>query len=441
MSVRQVRFSQSACLSPKDETGSTILDKQTSKLEYREANSSALPSSARIRLWIINLRVSRLAFRIPNFKSRIPSSVFRFPFLLILIIAVNACNRITPPKPRSESSHPELASRFRAAVKGAGGTGVWIKHSGRLRHGQSSEFALQVLATPAAYRTVLAAVQHECDRNHLDLGSTASNTPGDLRSVTLKVMQPSGAHVLQIHVREVPRLLRAAIVIDDVGNEIEPARKLAALAYPLAFSVLPHLRFSEDSAREAHRSGHEVMLHLPMEPEPNAHISPGKGAVLVGMNAAEVRTVVEDDLEAVPYVAGVNNHMGSRVTQDSSLMAEVMKTLAGRHVYFIDSRTTSASVALNAARREHLPAFYRSVFLDDTETVPYTLGQLREFRQTVEREGVALAIGHPHATTIAALEEFLPEFERSDIELVAPSQIVRLPEIANMHPATVIARK
>jgi hypothetical protein len=122
-------------------------------------------------------------------------------------------------------------------------------------------------------------------------------------------------------------------------------------------------------------------------------------------------------------------------------MAEVMKTLAGRHLYFIDSRTTAASMALKEARLEHLPAFYRTVFLDDTESVPYTLDQLREFRHTVEQEGVALAIGHPHATTITALEEFLPEFERADIELVTPSQIVRLPEIATMHPTAIKAVK
>ena len=247
-------------------------------------------------------------------------------------------------------------------------------------------------------------------------------------------MQRSGQHVFQIHLREVPRLLRAAIVIDDVGNDLEAARKLLALDYPLTFSVLPYLRYTQISAQEAHRSGHEVMLHLPMEPEPGGHLSPGEGAILVGMNAAEVQKAVENDLAAVPYVAGVNNHMGSRATQDAALMAEVMKTLADHRLYFIDSRTTAASVALEAARRQRLPAFYRTVFLDDTETVPYTLGQLREFRRMVEQEGVALAIGHPHATTIAALEKFLPELERADIELVAPSQIVRLPEVARMHP-------
>jgi len=171
-----------------------------------------------------------------------------------------------------------------------------------------------------------------------------------------------------------------------------------------------------------------------MEPDPGARTSPGGGAILVGMNAAEVRKALESDLDAVPYVAGVNNHMGSRATRDPALMDEVMKTLAAHRLYFIDSRTTAASVALDAARRQHLPAFYRTVFLDDTETVPYTLGQLRDFRHTVEQEGVALAIGHPHASTITALVKFLPEFAQADIELVSPSQIVRLPEIARLHP-------
>jgi polysaccharide deacetylase 2 family uncharacterized protein YibQ len=177
------------------------------------------------------------------------------------------------------------------------------------------------------------------------------------------------------------------------------------------------------------------MLHLPMEPEHSAHVSPGEGAILVGMSAAEVQRVVQNDLASVPYAMGVNNHMGSRATRDANLMANVMKVLADRRLYFIDSRTTAETTALDAARDQHLPAFYRAVFLDNTESLPYTLRQLREFRHTVEREGVALAIGHPHPTTIAALAQFLPELESADIQLVAPSQIVRLPEIAQLRPA------
>jgi hypothetical protein len=126
--------------------------------------------------------------------------------------------------------------------------------------------------------------------------------------------------------------------------------------------------------------------------------------------------------------------MGSRATADPRLMAAVMRSLAEHHLYFVDSRTTAASVALEAARRQGLPAFYRSVFLDDIETVPYTLGQLRQLRRVLEEQGMALAIGHPYPTTIAALARFLPELERDDVELAPASRLLRLPEIARLRP-------
>jgi hypothetical protein len=290
-----------------------------------------------------------------------------------------------------------------------------------------------VVSTPGGYRAVLWAVQQESDKEKLSFETTAENAGAGPRVADLSVSQ-RGERIIQIRLREVPRLLRAAIIIDDMGHDLEAAQKLLALPYLLTFSVLPHLRYTQITAEDIHRAGREVMLHLPMEPEPSGHASPGKGAILTGMGEAEVQRTIQIDLISVPYAVGVNNHMGSRATQDTALMAGVMKVLAGRRLYFIDSRTTAGSKALDAARREGVPAFYRSVFLDDTETVPYTLKQLRVFRQVVEREGVALAIGHPHPTTIAALANFLPELERADIELVAPSEIVRLPEIARLHP-------
>ena len=333
----------------------------------------------------------------------------------------------------SESDRRQRAARIQNVVEDAGGTRIWIKHPAKWYRRQNPDASLQVLVTPAAYPAVLSAVQQESAGDNLDLRTSAVSGRGGLHGVNLNITQ-RGQRIIQIHLREVPRLLRAAIVIDDMGNDLEAAHKLLALDYPLTFSVLPDLRYTQATAEEAHRRGLEVMLHMPMEPEPGAQASPGAGAILVGMSAGEVQRVVENDLASVPYAAGVNNHMGSRATKDAALMAEVMRVLADHRVYFIDSRTTAATVALEAARRQGLPAFYRTVFLDDTETVPYTLGQLREFRRTVEKDGVALAIGHPHATTIAALAKFLPEFEQADIELVAPSQIVHLPEIARLQP-------
>jgi polysaccharide deacetylase 2 family uncharacterized protein YibQ len=367
-------------------------------------------------------RSSRFDFRVSNF----------LPFLLLLNLTTTACNWFHPQTPR-ESDRRELAVGFRNVVKDAGGAQVWIKHYAKASRRQSPETQMQVLATPAAYPGVLLALQQEADKENLDVTTSTINATGGLRAVTFNVTE-RGRRIIQIHLREVPRLLRAAIVIDDMGNDLEAAHKLLALNYPLTFSVLPHLRYTQITAQEAHRGGHEVMLHLPMEPESRTHASPGEGAILVGMSAAEVQRVMQNDLDAVPYVAGVNNHMGSRATRDAALMAHVMKALADHRLYFIDSRTTAESTALDEARRQGLPAFYRAVFLDDTETVAYTMGQLQQFRQRVEQDGMALAIGHPHPTTIAALAKFLPELERADIEMVAPSQIVRLPEVARLHP-------
>jgi hypothetical protein len=327
----------------------------------------------------------------------------------------------------------KLAEQFKNLVQKAGGDRIWIKRPAQLRSRQGSNTSLQVAATPEGYRAVLWAVQQESDKDKLNFETTPGNPEGRLPAADLRVSQ-AGERIIEIRLREVPRLLRAAIIIDDMGHDLDAAHKLLALSYPLTFSVLPHLRYTQTTAEEVHRTGREVMLHLPMEPEPSGHVSPGQGAILTGMSEAEVQSTIQGDLVSVPYAVGVNNHMGSRATQDAALMAGVMKVLAGRRLYFIDSRTTARSKALDAARREGLPTFYRSVFLDDTETVPYTLKQLRTFRQVVEREGVALAIGHPHSTTIAALARFLPELEQADIELVAPSEIVRLPEIARLHP-------
>lgn len=371
---------------------------------------------------IKTLPAFRLFHRTPRLRFLMRVTIFLF------LLGVAACNR-TKPRPAHQAArhadHRALAARFKRVVKAAGGRGVWIKPSAKLRAGTGSVLSLEVLATPRAYGAVLAAVRVESNKDHLSLASSIATGEHGLHTASLNLADGE-RRVLQIHLREVPRLLRAAIVIDDMGNDLGAARKLLAMDDPLTLSVLPHLRYSRPTAEEAHLQGHEVILHLPMEPEPGAHVSPGEGAVLVGMSSAEVQHVVDDDLASIPYAAGVNNHMGSRATQDAALMGEVMKTLAGHRLYFIDSRTTRTSLALEAARHEHLPAFYRSVFLDDTETVPYTLGQLNQFRHRVEREGTALAIGHPHPTTITALQEFLPALERADIELVSPSQIVRV---------------
>jgi hypothetical protein len=279
----------------------------------------------------------------------------------------------------------------------------------------------------------VAAFQSEAKENHLDCVIHESRTVKGRRVADIRVLH-NGKQVARWKLREVRRILHAAIVIDDLGANLETVRQLLALPYSLTFSVLPHLRASAETAREARRAGHEVMLHLPMEPEASSHTSPVEGEIRVGMTRFEIEHILDSDLASVPEAAGVNNHMGSRATADPRLMAAVMKSLARRHLFFVDSRTTADSVALEAARREGIPAFYRSVFLDDTKSVAYTLGQLRRFLRVLDEQGAALAIGHPYPTTIAALAKFLPELEGDDVELAPASQLLQLPEVARLNP-------
>ena len=334
--------------------------------------------------------------------------------------------------PSRELDRRELAQRIEDAVENAGHSQVSIKPSAG-PNPETRETPVEARAGAEVYSSVVSALRHEARENHLECAINESRTMKGWRVADIR-LSLSGKQVSHWRVLEVHRLLHAAIIIDDLGENLATAHQLLALPYSVTFSVLPHLRASAETAREARRAGHQVMLHLPMEPEASSHASAGEGEIRVGMTRLEVEHIIESDLASVPQAAGVNNHMGSRATTDPRLMAAVMKSLSGHHLFFVDSRTTAASVAFEAARRQGLPAFYRSVFLDDTQSVPYTLGQLRQFRRVLEDQGAALAIGHPYPTTIAALAKFLPEILGEDVELGPASHLLQLPEVARLKP-------
>ncbi|MGH9447597.1 MAG: divergent polysaccharide deacetylase family protein, partial [Terriglobia bacterium] len=276
---------------------------------------------------------------------------------------------------------------------------------------------------------VLHSVQAEARRQRLDV-ALKSCAPG--RDSVLRCSQIgigfSREPAFQFELREVPRITRVAVVIDDLGLNRAAARELVRMHAALTFSVMPRLRYSRETAEEAHRAGCEVMLHLPMQPLVDSAPDVSPDELRVGMPAAQVIGIITRDLASVPFAAGVNNHMGSRATGNAPLMASVMRTLAARHLFFIDSLTTPTSVALSVARQFQVASSYRSVFLDDTRTVPYTLAQLRLLCHLAGRRGAALAIGHPYPTTLKALAQFLPQLQRENIELVPASWLAGLPE-------------
>ncbi len=220
--------------------------------------------------------------------------------------------------------------------------------------------------------------------------------------------------------RKAPKL---AIIIDDVGNDRAAADSLLSLPYPLTLSILPHLPLSTEIADEAARRGDEVMLHLPMQSESDA--SPAEAIELrVGMPAGKVRSVLAGMLETVPHAAGVNNHEGSKATSDPALMNDLMPALRDRGLFFIDSRTIASTVAYDTARRDGVRTAFRKVFLDDSLDPSAIRQQIALAERDADREGEAIAIGHPHPETIAALRQMLPHLKQSGIQLVFASDLV-----------------
>lgn len=217
---------------------------------------------------------------------------------------------------------------------------------------------------------------------------------------------------------------RLAIIIDDFGYDRAAADTLLSLPFPLTVSVLPHLPLSTEVAEEAFRRGDQVLLHLPMESEADG-AKPEEIELRVGMTSAQVAEALAGMLDSVPHVAGVNNHQGSRATADPALMQALMPALRQRGLFFIDSRTTASTVAYDTAERDGVRAASRKVFLDDTPSREAVLAQLALAARDAARDGSAIAIGHPHPATIAALREGIPRLEARGIRFVFASDVVK----------------
>lgn len=221
-----------------------------------------------------------------------------------------------------------------------------------------------------------------------------------------------------------PSLPRLAILLDDLGNDRAAVDRIASWSFPVSTAVLPELPDSSRSARELEQSGKEVLLHLPMEPKGYPAVRPGPGVVLTSQSADEIAQVLERDLASVPGAVGVNNHMGSVATADRRVMESVADVLSRRGLFFIDSRTTEATVARDAAERAGVRSASRRVFLDDSPDETAVHRQLGEAVARSRAEGSAIAIGHPHATTLAVLEREMPKLQ-SEVRLVRVSELVK----------------
>ena len=218
---------------------------------------------------------------------------------------------------------------------------------------------------------------------------------------------------------------RLAILLDDVGQKLDLVPAAAGLPKEIGFAILPFLPKSAESAEALYGAGHEIWLHLPMEPENFPANNPGPGAILMSMSTTQLRAAVHDAIDDIPHAVGVNNHMGSKVTSDLRTMTWIMQELKIRDMAFIDSRTTSRTVAEDAAAGLGVAANRRHVFLDNERDRAAIRQQLEEAVRRCRLEGEIIAIGHLDRVTIEVLAEELPGISKRGADLVRPSDLVR----------------
>jgi polysaccharide deacetylase 2 family uncharacterized protein YibQ len=214
-----------------------------------------------------------------------------------------------------------------------------------------------------------------------------------------------------------------AIILDDLGNDRAAADAIFALPYSLTISVLPYHAHSVEIAEEAHRRGYEVMLHLPMQSVGNE--TPEAHELHPGMPADDIPVIFEQMMQSVPNAVGVNNHQGSQATADPALMEQLMPVLQKWNLFYVDSRTTAATVAYDTAQRLGVRSGFRNVpFLDDVAEVSAVRKQLELALRAAKEKGEAIAIGHPHPATLRALSEVLPQAGARGVQLVYASDLV-----------------
>ena len=374
------------------------------------------------------------------FSAKVKSAPRVFPFVLgLALICATGCKKPVPP---SSSQIRSITRELVIAARDASG--------GRAEIGVRPEFAArqpgktQSLSADHIYITVPLTSSGAPDRAAHDaiekkLGRVAgihhlqrvarSAAPGMERfDYLLRGQRTQSIHLIAPiasapEVQSALRRPRLAIVIDDLGNDRAQADALFRVSYPLTLSVLPHLSNSAEIAEEAHRRGYEVLLHLPMASTGGEKDEPIE--LHSGMHSSAVAHTFAAMLETVPYAVGVNNHEGSRGTSDAKLMGELMPLLRERKLFFVDSRTTAATVAETAAHSAGVPATSRNVFLDDEQSAATIRNQFALAVRDAREKGSALAIGHPHPETLQVLSEMLPEIERQGVTLVFASDLVR----------------
>ncbi|MDQ6988215.1 MAG: divergent polysaccharide deacetylase family protein [Mariprofundaceae bacterium] len=235
------------------------------------------------------------------------------------------------------------------------------------------------------------------------------------RMASIKVAEPKR----KLTEPDVPGRHGIAVILDDVGYDLKALRRALAFSWPLAISILPDAPHARKAAILAHEAGHAVMLHMPMEPlNPRYQKQMDESFIRVGMKRDEVRQLMLNALIRIPFVEGVNNHMGSRLSALPAPMRWVMQVCREQKLFFVDSRTNKDSVAAQLAREAGIRWGERRVFLDDSVEPEKLRQSWRLARKRLAKNGFVIVIAHPHKQSL----DFLAQLSDADKAVIVPLQ-------------------
>ncbi len=218
---------------------------------------------------------------------------------------------------------------------------------------------------------------------------------------------------------------KIAIIIDDMGISLR-SKLVEILPGPLTLSYLPYAENLAVRTKRARNNGHELMVHIPMEPL-NGNLDGGPRVLKASQSEKGLLDTLDWGLSQFDGYVGINNHMGSKITADKKAMDQIMKDLKKRNLFFVDSRTIGSSVAAHSAREAGIPYAVRDIFIDHEVTPEFIQGALANLETKAATRGYVIAIGHPHKETIDALKEWIPTLKDKGFTLVPASNLLNQP--------------
>ncbi len=225
---------------------------------------------------------------------------------------------------------------------------------------------------------------------------------------------------------------KLAILFDDFGYQAKNENQVLKMPINVSVAIFPNAPDSHEMMQKAHQQGREILIHLPMEPISKQPLE--KNTLTPDMSSQEVKRIVDQAIASIPYAVGINNHQGSKMTSSLSGMQNVMQAMAPHHLFFLDSMTIAGTKSVQAAQGTSVKVIKRNVFLDDVQSNAEIRHQFQRAIALARRNGFAIAIGHPHPTTVAAVQQELASLP-PDIQLVRPSDLLNTAISYNPHAA------